>query len=133
MVSFSDFKGPDGHIDWPAVRAAEVAAGERCYQCKRLSIPSRGYRALCASCGALADPYEVVHSNMIRCPDCGVARIVEDLYQEGTHSVTCYECDYEFTVECTVSYSFTSPARLPDEPEDDDSTTGPQAAQGVQK
>jgi len=76
-----------------------------------------GYPTNCDSCNELtSNQEEVRHSSRIRCPDCGETRNPfegegHDLYEEGEHSVYCYECDKEFEVSTGISYTFTSPAK----------------------
>jgi len=48
-----------------------------------------------------------------KCPHCGVTSRIDDnewyeLYEEGMHEVTCPDCDLDFSVSTSVSYSFTT-------------------------
>lgn len=135
-MKYADFQDADGKIDWKAYNAAsaeerkrEVDSGRYCYSCgSYLIFGNRGYRQLCGQCESLRrDPGEVDHNKQIRCPGCNRIITVSGgeayhLYKEGGHSVTCEQCEAEFTVETRISYTFTSPAVLPkeDDPEGDD-------------
>jgi hypothetical protein len=80
-----------------------------------LSSPkdTRHYPTLCGDCQTLqSSRNEVTHRSLIRCPGCGTTRAVEELFQEGEHSVCCWNCELDFTVVCEVSYSFRSPKRI---------------------
>lgn len=125
MLLFDDYRKEDGNVDWKAYRAAEVAAGERCYQCGGSIMFAKGYRTSCLNCqGMDSNKGKVRHDSLIRCPKCGATtqtdgRWEEGIHADGEHDVMCYECDHTFTVTTYVSYSFESPERLPDEPEDE--------------
>lgn len=123
MISFNDYKKPNGDIDWAAHEAALVAAGEVCSQCGTYIIRLFGKPSgptLCGSCKALIeDNDEVSSGSFVRCPACGnqMDACEPELYEDGSHDVTCDECDHEFEVETNISFSFTSPARLEAKPE----------------
>jgi DNA-directed RNA polymerase subunit M/transcription elongation factor TFIIS len=109
----------NGEIDWSSYRAAQKANGEICTKCGGyVSVfGGVGHPDECASCKSLGEPEEVTHADIIRCPACGHEMKVSDfdsgeLYGDGEHDVTCDECDHEFEVSTSVSYSFQSPARL---------------------
>lgn len=124
-----EYKRVDGTYNWDALHAAEaaykrqrVADGTLCSRCGRyanlLSSDVPGYERLCYDCKNLRDDADEVSSdNDVRCPECGhIQEAVADCddsdrYAEGEHSVTCSECEHEYTIETQVSYSFTSPAR----------------------
>jgi hypothetical protein len=115
LTSLTDFKKPDGNVDWKAYDAAQVANGEKCYRCGGIaSLFGRGHRSLCGQCEELdSDRSEVLHDSLVRCPHCRHAWNVYEgdnyaLLKEDTHQVTCPECEREFEVETRVSYSFTS-------------------------
>jgi hypothetical protein len=123
MASINDFRLPNGNTDWTAYRQAEVNDGERCYQCYSYIIygKSTGSKGLCASCQALSNTCgEVNHDSYIRCPSCGNTEDItqwdndsaQEKYEEGSHVVSCSECEYEYEIETHVSYSYTSPALL---------------------
>lgn len=124
MISFTDFEDPvTKKIDWGAYHHAEVAAGQKCTCCGDMIYPAKGHPSRCSSCEDLdADP-EVRHDHLIRCPACGnhwKPQDTEDYktaHEDGDHEVNCPECDHEFTVTTSVSYTYTSPARLQDPPE----------------
>lgn len=52
------------------------------------------------------------------CPWCG--EVIEgdcetrEFYEDGTHVFTCPECEKEFTLETSVSYSYSTERELPD-------------------
>jgi hypothetical protein len=121
MIDFKSFKKPGGNTDWTAYRGAQVAAGEVCQKCHQhifsfFGIPTAGPR-LCGECKALAeDAGEVNSSSYVRCPACGHQMGTNgfdgELHSDGTHDVSCGECDHDFEVTTNVSFSFESPARL---------------------
>lgn len=121
-TQLNDFKKTDGSIDWNAHDKARQAAGESCSQCRAFIIFAKGHPTFCTDCENLQrSNHEVTHHSLIRCPGCGTTRVVEDLFQEGEHSVCCWNCELDFTVVCEVSYSFRSPERIPkDKVEEDD-------------
>lgn len=127
LLSYDDYKKEDGSIDWNAYRKAEIANGDLCYQCggsARL-LGGPGHRVLCGSCERLSTRLneEVDHASRIRCPKCGYVHVVDgdwdhyEIFAEGEHSLTCSECNHDFTIETHVSYSFTSPPRLDEKQE----------------
>lgn len=126
-VSYSEFKGPDGKIDWAAHRLAyeearklDVDDGVLCETCGTYLIFAKGHRQQCGQCKQLGDPGELIHDRFVRCPACGVTVGPSDanssgrhgLFEDGDHTVFCNACDHEFMVNTQVSYAFTSPARL---------------------
>lgn len=116
MVRMDDYK-KDGSWDWAAYRKAQVANGEKCYRCGGyiMTLGLRGHRVLCYDCREMdSRKDDVRHENLIRCPKCrhqwpAVGDDDYENYSEGSHAVTCPECEYEFSIETNVSYSFTSP------------------------
>ena len=131
IVSYADFERPDGSIDWArfyaeaaAARALDVNDGVYCAHCGAYMVSGRGYPQTCLSCRTLAsESEEVSHETFIRCPNCGnecgyhKANVSgrHGLLEAGDHDVICNECRHRFTVHTSVSYRFTSPARLPKE------------------
>lgn len=124
MISFDNYKDPaTGKINWRAYEKAQEAAGERCTCCGSLIYPGKGHHARCHDCESLdADP-EINHDHLVRCPKCrnhwspsgnDDHRLA---YEDGEHEVSCEECGHAFTVTTHVSYSYTSPAMIQDEPE----------------
>jgi hypothetical protein len=121
MVSIVDYKKEDGSIDFSSYRKAQVDAGEKCYECgEHVTLFAKGYRERCDSCKALDSNADAVsHKSFIRCPSCRqsweTSTFDDDLYDDGEHEVDCPECNHSFTVTTFVSYSFGSPALLPEE------------------
>jgi len=115
MKAFSDYEDKDGRIDWTAYHKAQEDDGERCITCGALIIFANGTRAECRSCKRVNDDDgEIDHDSIIRCPKCRETFTVADtdmweLYSEDDHDVSCPECDHEFNVVTSVSYSFCSP------------------------
>lgn len=118
MISFKDYEGADGKIDWKSYRKAEVAAGERCYECGGIIIFGHGYRTKCAECRSLEeDRGEVCNSHSARCPKCRHVMNVSNcdlyrLYEEGDHEITCQSCEHDFEVITVVQHMFRSPALI---------------------
>lgn len=61
--------------------------------------------------GALPDGYWLADNP--KCPHCGAVCSVNDnewwsLYEEGEHEVCCPNCDGDFAVSTSVSYSFST-------------------------
>lgn len=117
MLNYKDFEGPDGKIDWSALRRAEVASGERCKQCDTFIWPASPATQLCHDCRDFeANDGAVWHDHAIRCPNCGNVEHASErgecgVYADGTHELYCYECEQDFEIETAVSYSFKSPPR----------------------
>lgn len=115
MTSIDDYKKADGRIDWDAYNAAQVRAGEKCSRCGHFIVFARGYRDECHSCKALdEDKGEVWHDDKVRCPKCRHTMDVHgselyELYEEGTHDISCRSCDHDFEVTTRVQHSFMSP------------------------
>lgn len=107
-------------------RQVKIDSGENCSRCGIWIFTLNGgpgHRRECIACRAISeDRGEVSHTKYIRCPKCGESWNPwegddYDVFEEGPSSVTCGECDHEFEVTTTVSYTFTSPERVA-EPED---------------
>lgn len=114
MISSDSFKDAEGNVDWKALKTARIINGEICYSCGSIIIREIGCKSLCVDCKALeTDKDEVRHDSQIRCPKC---KHIEDvvhledyeIYGEGEHSVWCSECDTEYEISTTVTYTFTS-------------------------
>jgi hypothetical protein len=123
MISLNDYRKEDGRVDWQAHRQAEINVGERCYKCGSYILFAKGYQTLCSDCEGLRKDEAITHASLIRCPKCGDTRNAGNLWEigiheDGEHEITCGECDHTFTVKTFVSYSFESPARLPEEEDD---------------
>lgn len=53
----------------------------------------------------------------IYCPWCGVTiddPEMREAYEDGTHVIECDECGKEFTLETSVSYSYSTSRKLPE-------------------
>lgn len=126
IVNMSDYRDEHGQLDWDAYKKAERNNGESCTKCSALIYPPKGYPAKCHECSKLqSDAGEVEHKSNIRCPACGYHWSPWDsdhyaLFADGEHTVGCHDCGHEFTITTYVSYSFKSPARLPEEEEAED-------------
>lgn len=119
MISFKDFEREDGTVDWQAHGRAEVAAGEKCYQCGDFILYSKGVRILCFDCNKATEDGELNHDRFLRCPKCRELWNPMDsedyqVFQEDSHDVSCQECGHDFEVSTAVSYTFTSPAMVED-------------------
>lgn len=126
LTKLEDHRKEDGRLDWESLKRAETANGERCSECGSHILFPKGYRVKCQPCARLTnDDGEVKHESNIRCPACGyywnpANSDYYELFADGEHNVGCHECGHEFTITTYVSYSFKSPARLPEEDEPDD-------------
>ena len=127
MIPFADFKKTDGQIDWAALNKARVEAGEQCRTCHDWIFPAKGFRSQCRSCMELATSRnEVTHKDSYRCPRCRKIHKVRggdnyELYEGGgEHTVTCWQCEHAFTIQTSVTYSFESPALIPEAPDEEE-------------
>lgn len=128
MIRISDYMTPEGKTDWKAYDQARKDSGEACYKCGHYILFGKGYRQMCDACTSLhRGGRGEVYSNRsgIRCPKCGFAShdpydFSDDIYQEGTHELTCSRCDHEFEIETHVEYSWTSPAMIEEDEESED-------------
>lgn len=114
MIHLKDFEDEKGKIDWKAYNKAEEDAGERCYKCGSHIIFAKGFRTICYSCSKATDSEEFDHDCFLRCPKCKETWNPDDtedydVYADGEHGVICPECNNEFEITTSVSYSFTSP------------------------
>lgn len=118
--NFEDFRREDGHVDWTALRAAEVAAGYKCSRCHGyLLFGSAGLGAgmptECAECASRHRPEKWLSHREVRCPKCQhtwnpAEEEDYELYEDGYHEATCSSCGHEFELSTTVTYLFESPA-----------------------
>ena len=115
MVSINDYEKPDGSTDWERYRAAQVAAGEMCYECGAYIFTLRNTgRRLCSQCQKIqSGAAEVAHDKFVVCPSCRHKWSPwdsgdYDLLREDEHDVTCPTCEKDFTVETMVSHTFRS-------------------------
>lgn len=125
MPKLEDCKNADGSTDWKKyneLQAEEMQArkdkGEICQRkgCNGFMLWPKGHPQTCDNCKNIDAPKELHHPGDVRCPKCGYHWRVGDgddyeVYQEGTHDVTCPDCETEFEVTTWVSYTFVSPAR----------------------
>jgi DNA-directed RNA polymerase subunit RPC12/RpoP len=128
MTRMDDHEDAEGNLDWASYRAAQVANGEKCRKCgdhiMSFGADSFGPRS-CSSCQQMGGTEEAIHPSLVRCPKCGETwNPVEgenfELFSDGEHDVSCHECGHDFIVSTRVSFSFTSPERLPEEDEYED-------------
>ena len=119
-VKMADYETPSEHgnsWDWDAYNAAQVANGEKCACCSTHMFIHHGVPQQCSGCtGMKDDTEELTHDTFVRCPKCGdhwSPRESEDyeVFGDGEHEVSCGNCDHDFEVSTSVSYSFTSPER----------------------
>ena len=117
------YRGADGFIDWAALHAAEVAAGQRCRKCGRYTFPGSGHPRECGACQALYTvKSEVSSESFVRCPQCRATWNPFDngfAPDAGETQVQCRDCDHTFAVRVDVTYTFSSPPLDPDPPEDE--------------
>lgn len=120
-TELEDFALPEGGHDWAAYYAAQIAKGEKCYQCHALIYNASGERTLCYECRQLeTDRDEVWHESFIRCPKCGNLDLIsewdddyfKEKYEDGDHEVECMECEHRYEIGTNVSYSYTSPPMI---------------------
>jgi hypothetical protein len=113
MISFTEFE-KDGKVDWKAYHEAQTNAGERCCECGTyISCFGAKGPSRCGDCKmADTEAGEISHSSRVRCPFCKRMMEAHDLeiYGEGDHSVTCFDCQKDFTVNAEISFTFSSPA-----------------------
>ena len=132
-VKMEDYQDGEGFTDWTRYHAAQVAAGEACKQCGKLLLnlnlfgdpPLPGPKK-CGACRHVSeDKDEVSHDDILRCPKCKYEWSSHDddmwedgIFQEGEHDITCRneDCGHEFQIETSITYTFRSPALLPEEP-----------------
>ncbi len=126
MPNFDECRNPDGSIDWgkyQELKCSELVArkskGEICQRngCNRFIVWSRGYPQICSDCKALDSQEELHHPSEIRCPKCGYHWSVFDgenygLHAEGEHKTSCPDCNHDFEVSTSISWSFQSPKRI---------------------
>ena len=115
----------DGDVNWDSYHAAEKQNGESCQECDAYIFSPLGYPSSCNSCLDMArDNGEVTHEKYVRCPACNYHIDPDDdyyeLFADGDNAVSCPECDYDFVASTYVSYSFTSPPRVPKTKEKDE-------------
>jgi len=118
MIKMEDHEDEHGKLDWKAYGAAQVANGDICSRCRSyVTALGVGHPRECYDCQALDKPEEVTHNDTVRCPDCGYTWGAHggddyDHLGDGEHNMMCPDCDHEFEISTSVSWSFTSPARL---------------------
>lgn len=124
MTTILDFPKEDGGHDWAAYDKHQINAGEKCSECgahilnlnifgkEKVSGPQR-----CYDCKQFEKPEECSSETFIRCPECGYkidvfAREYYEILSDNSHDVSCIDCDHEFEVQTSVSYTFTSPEMI---------------------
>ena len=117
MKKLDDFKRPDGGYDWSAYQQAEIADGERCTLCEKaiFALYPTGYPTQCRECKDISRPQELSHSKRLRCPKCTTSHEVDwedNIRTEGDHGIYCSACDFQFSIQTHVSYTFISPPLL---------------------
>ncbi len=135
MSTLDDFRKQDGQIDWDAYRQAEINEGKKCYKCgayimlSGISFFGRPERiagpSLCMSCRSLPNKEEITHESFIRCPKCGHSWNPRDnenyeIYEDGDHNVCCPECDHDFEIFTSVTFTFRSPELISEQEEKDE-------------
>ena len=111
-TKFADYKKADGSIDWSAYKKAQLDNGEICSSCRGyITSVGTGKHQHCFACKELrAGVEDASHNTLLRCPHCRHLEFVDyerGLHEEGSHSVSCSECDSDYNVETRVTYSFT--------------------------
>lgn len=128
-TSICDFEDENGDVDWKAYKKAKQNNGEECYKCGKSILFAKGHLDTCGQCEAIYDRSSLYHSKSVRCPKCRHVMDVYDselffLYEiENEEQVFCSMCDYAFTVETRVKYTFISPPlinELDEDREDED-------------
>lgn len=119
MVSMKDHEDEKGNLNWETYRAAQKQEGEVCMTCGAYLVIGKGHPQNCLQCSDAEKPDELRHDKFLRCPLCGETWNPSDaedyeVYEDGEHDVTCQHCDFEFRVQTHVSWTFTSPARVPE-------------------
>lgn len=115
MINMDDYRREDGHIDWTAYKEAQVNAGDRCSDCGAYIMFAKGYPDKCCDCKLMEkDEEEVTHNELIRCPYCknkmNAWDCEFDRLEDGSdETVYCSECDSEFEVGISITYTFKSP------------------------
>lgn len=125
MPNLDACKKDDGSTDWAQYNQLQreemderKAKGKICQRngCNRFVMWSKGVPQTCEDCKRLDKPEELHHPSDVRCPKCGHHWRIGDgddyeVYGEGTHDLTCPECETDFEVTTWVSHTFVSPAR----------------------
>lgn len=121
-----DHKKTDGSIDWSAYNAAKKRNGESCQKCGAyIVLGGGGSPRTCHSCERLLKDEEITHDKFIRCPKCKKLWSPYDceqyeVFTDGEHEISCYECDHTFEVSTHLSFSFTSPELITEDSEDEE-------------
>lgn len=112
--SFGDFRDENGDVDWKLYDEYRVSVGLRCKTCNDLMWEISGYPRDCGECRSLKEEDAgLSHSSMIKCPHCkSIMDVYEndyhELFEDGTHSIYCMNCDEEFQIRTDVSFTFNS-------------------------
>lgn len=116
MIQTDDYKNHEGKVDWKALREARVEAGEICQTCFEHFHLFIGRKRSCEDCLKLEqEENEVETASIVRCPFCKHKKPIDGemdaytIYEEGSHLLTCDECDEDFEIRTKVQFSFISP------------------------
>ena len=131
MISISEFERGDGSIDWKAYKKAQVDEGTICRKCNEyiVSINLFGHKItgsrLCGHCAALSEKEKLSHPVYIRCPKCEntwspMDSYDHDVFSDGEHNVQCTECNHNFSISTSISFTFESPELIDFKEEHDD-------------
>lgn len=111
MIRFEDFKDAAGTVDWAALRAAQIAAGELCRECGGHVPGSAGLPRRCLACEFLhRSSASETHPSRVRCPHCRHVQAIEDRLEEGGRVVGCQKCERSYAVRVCISRLYESPA-----------------------
>lgn len=117
-TKMDDFRKGDGKIDWQAFHNAEVEAGDICQKCHTFILFAKVGPVLCGQCRkATEETEELWHDRFVRCPKCGYMWDPSEtddyhLMADGDHDAHCCECDHEFEMGTSISFSYKSPERI---------------------
>jgi hypothetical protein len=123
MIKMNNYRRENGSVDWDAYHGAQVIAGEICMQCGHYIFnffgPDTPGPKKCGSCETLDIAIEeVTHEDLLRCPKCKHLQPSCDEWESGIHNeddlsnIICNECEHEYEVETSITYSFRSPPLL---------------------
>lgn len=91
-----------GNATWPPLFDSSRPAPDQCFDCKSIE----------------GDDDEISTDDRARCPRCRHTQAYhDDNYEwcsDGEHAVTCGNCGYDYEISTSVSFSFESPAMLPE-------------------
>jgi len=118
MIKINDFIDKSRVVQWAQYKKAKRDAGEECYKCSGF-IPyhytATPGPAMCGSCKNLENnPGQVFSERLVRCPTCSHQQEIDtyddySVYEEGEHEVMCNNCEEEYTISTSITYTFKSP------------------------